>query len=514
MYCPVVLMMEVAIDGETLTIEKVHMVAREHAKVIIPENVKKRVEANAQTVQKLVDAGEALYGVTTGIGEFARIKISKEQAEELQNRIVYSHAAGTGNIATEDHVRGAMLLRANVMAKGYTGVRLSTLETVVGMLNKNVVPVIYEKGSVGTSGDLSPMSQFAEVVMGEGEAFYDGKRMKGKEALDAAGLKPVKLTYKEGLGLINGSQMFTALGALVLYDAERVFKTAQVASAMTIDVLRSVLKAFDPRLHAVRPFVGQNAVAENVRRLIDGSEILAQKSGKVQDGYSLRCTAQVLGPTRDAFEYVRKQLEIEMNSAADNPLFFTDGCVCLTGGNFHGQPISIALDLLGIVMSNVGNLSVAHINRLLNPVLSGLPDFLVEGKGLNSGLMVAHYTAGALVSENKILAHPASVDTLSLSADQEDHVSMGPGAAFKARQILENITTVISIELMCGAQAIGFRKPLKPGKGTEAAYIEIRKVVTQLVDDRVLYPDIAAVRKIVWDGTILGAVEKNIGPLK
>lgn len=506
--------MEIEIDGESLTIEKVHAVAREHAKVVIPERVRKKVEDCAGLVLKLVDAGEAIYGVTTGIGEFARIKISKEQAEELQKRIVYSHAAGTGAIAREDHVRAGMLLRANVMAKGHCGVRFVVLQTVVDMLNKNVVPVIYEKGSVGTSGDLSPLSQFAEVVIGEGEAFYNGKRMPGAEAMKAAGITPIKMTYKEGLGLINGSQLFTGLGALILYDAERVHKNAQIASAMTIDVLKSVLKAFDHRLHELRPYPGQNAVAHNIRLLVDGSEILAEKSGKVQDGYSLRCTAQVLGPSLDAFAYIRKQIETEMNSAADNPIFFPKDNCCLTGGNFHGQPIAIALDLLGIVLSNIGNLSVAHTNRLLNPVLSGLPDFLVEGKGLNSGLMVAHYTAGALVSENKVLSHPASVDTLSLSADQEDHVSMGPIAAYKAREILDNVSAVVAIEMMCAAQAMDFRKPLKPGKGTYAAYQEIRKQVPFLVDDVVLYPGINKIKAMVQKNTILNAAEKCAGTMK
>lgn len=504
----------VEIDGESLTIEKVHAVAREYAKVHIPERTRKKVEANQKVVQKLVEAGEALYGVTTGIGEFARVKISQEMGEELQKRIVYSHAAGTGNIAREDAVRAAMLLRANVIAKGCTGVRLTTLETLVEMLNKNVVPVIYEKGSVGTSGDLSPLSQMAEVVMGEGEAFYQGKRMSGKDAMEKAGIKPVKLTYKEGLGLINGSQMTTGVGALVLYDAERLFANAQIASAMTIDVLRSILKAFDPRLHAIRPFEGQNAVAANIRTLIEGSAILAQKTGKVQDGYSLRCTAQILGPTKDALNYVRKQLEIEMNSGADNPLFFTEDEVCLTGGNFHGQPIALALDLLGMALCTVGNLSERHTNRLLNPVLSGLPDFLVEGKGLNSGFMVAQYTAAALISENKVLAHPASVDTISVSADQEDHVSMAPIAAYKARQILENLVPVIAIEMLCAAQALDFRAPLNPGKGTKIVYREIRKAVGKLIDDRPLHLDIQKVSDLIKNNMILNALENEIGKLK
>jgi len=505
--------MELVIDGQSLTIGQVHAVAREHATVVISEGAKERVVANAKLVIELVDAGEALYGITTGIGEFARIRISKDQAEDLQYRIIRSHAAGTGNYFDEEYVRAAMVIRANVLSKGYSGVRLSCLQTYVDMINRNIIPLVHEKGSLGVSGDLSPMSQIAEVAIGEGEAWYQGERLSGADAMKKAGLEPIKLTYKEGLGLINGSQMFTGVGALTLFDSIKLVKTAQIACAMTVDALKSVMKAYDERLHKVRPYHGQNAVAKNIRTLVEGSQIMADRSGKVQDGYSLRCVGQVIGPTVDALEYIKGQIEIEINSASDNPLFFTEDKVSITGGNFHGQPIAMALDLLGIALANIGNLCERHINRLLNPVLSGLPDFLVEGKGLNSGLMVAHYTAAALVSENKVLSHPASVDSISVSADQEDHVSMGPGAAFTARDILENLRGVISIQLMCATQAMDFRKPLEPGKGTKVAYDEVRKVVTKLEDDRVLYPDIASIKGLIRDDSILNAVEDAVGPL-
>jgi histidine ammonia-lyase len=507
--------MIVVLDGEHLTIEQVYEVARNRVQVELSLETSEKVKANHELVLKLVNEGQALYGITTGIGEFSKIRITKEQSEELQKRIVYSHAAGTGNLIPEEVVRAGMLLRANVMAKGYTGVRLSTLQTVVDMLNRGVTPVIYEKGSLGTSGDLSPLAQFAEVVIGEGEAFYQGQRHSGEEAMARAGIPIVKLTYKEGLGLINGSQMFTGLGALLAYDAERLLKNAQIAAAMTIDVLKGVLKAFDPRLHAVRPFPGQNAVAANIRKLVEGSGILADRSQqKVQDGYSLRCTPQIMGPALDTLRYVREQITTEMNSVADNPIFFTADGVCLAGGNFHGQPVAAALDYLAIPMTFVGGLSERHTNRMLNPVLSGLPDFLVEGKGLNSGLMVAQYTAAALVSENKVLSHPASVDSISVSADQEDYVSMGPGAAFKLRQIQENLAPILAIQMLCAAQAADFRAPLQPGKGTGAAYREIRKKVTHLEDDRVLYPDINAIAEMVRQSVILDAVEQEVGPLQ
>jgi histidine ammonia-lyase len=505
--------MEVKIDGESLTIEQVHAVAREHAKVIISEEGRKKVIRCREMIQGLIDSGEAIYGVTTGIGEFSRIRISKEQAEELQRRIIYSHAAGTGKHHKEDEVRAAMLLRANVITKGHSAVRLEVLETLVEMINKNVIPVIYEKGSVGTSGDLSPLSQMAEVVMGEGRAYYQGDILPGKEAMDRAGIKTWVLSTKEGLGLINGSQMFTAVGALNLFDAEKLLKNAQIVSAVTLNALKAVMRHFDERYHKVRPYHGQNRIAANIRALCANSEILEVDNPKVQDAYSLRCTPQVLGPIHDAFQYIRQQIEIEMNSAADNPLFFPDDNTHIPGGNFHGEPIALVLDFLGIVLSEVASLSERHTNRLLNPTLSGLPDFLVEGKGLNSGLMVSQYTAAALVSENKVLAHPASVDSISVSADQEDHVSMGPIAALKSREIIKNVTTVLAIELMCGVQALEFRKPQKPSPPVQMVYDEVRNLVTKLETDRQLYPDIDKLTDLIRSNKLIDLVEDKFTKL-
>jgi histidine ammonia-lyase len=504
--------MVVRIDGNNLTIEQVHEVARNHARVALTDKAKRAVKRCRQTVEDLVAEGQMIYGVTTGIGELARVRVSPEMGQELQRRIVYSHSAGVGELFKEDEVRAGMLLRANVIAKGYSAVRLSTLNTLVEMINRNVIPAVNEKGSVGTSGDLSPLSQVAEVVMGEGRAFYVGKLMSGKQALAKAGLKPVTLSFKEGLGLINGSQMFTGCGALRLYDAYRVFKTAMISSAMSADALRTPPRAFDPRAHAVRPFNGQNTVAANMRRLLAGST-MASGGGKVQDAYSLRCIPQIYGPTLDALHYIRQQIEIEMNSAADNPLFFPEDREQVACGNFHGQPIAIALDLLAIVMSEVGGLSERHINRLMNPNLNvGLPGFLVKGEGLNSGLMVAQYTAASLCSENKLLSHPAVVDNFSMAADQEDHVCMGPIAARKAKEIVWNVINVLAIEMMSAAQAIDFRAE-QPGAGAKAAYTVIRKVVKPLKKDRVMYPDIQAIADKISDWTILDAVEAEVGAL-
>lgn len=505
--------MEVVLDGNSLSIEKVVQVARGGAKASVSPEARARMQVSRDYLERCVAEGLVIYGVTTGIGEFARIRISPEQSAVLQRRIIYSHSAGTGDPQPEDVVRAGMLVRANVLAKGYSGVRTCLLDTVLDMINKGVVPYVNEKGSLGVSGDLSPLSQIAEVALGEGRAFYKGERMSGGEAMKRAGIKPTDLTYKEGLGLINGPQMMAAGAALLVYDAERLLKNAMIASAMTLDALRAVSRAFDPRVHRARQYRGQVAVAENLLRLFDKSDIMAHRTGRVQDGYSLRCTPQVLGPSLDTLEHVRQIVEIEINAASDNPLFFGDEEEYFAAGNFHGQGVGMVIDFLCIALAEVANLSERHTNRLLNPKLSGLPDFLVEGKGLNSGLMVAQYTAAALVSENKVLSHPASVDSISVSADQEDHVSMGPIAVRKCTEILKNVRAVLAIEMMSAAQAFEFHEGRRPGKGTAIAYDVIRSKVPRLVDDRVLYPDIEEIRQLVEDDRILEAVEAEIGPL-
>jgi histidine ammonia-lyase len=365
--------MDVVLDGNSLSIEQIAAVAREGAVVSVAPEARQRMVASRKVIEQWVADDKAIYGVTTGIGEFARIRISAEQSAELQRRIIYSHSAGTGDPQPEDVVKAAMLLRANTLAKGYSGVRLKLIDTIVDMVNKGVVPYINEKGSLGTSGDLSPLSQFAEVAIGEGRAFYRGELMTGGEAMEKADVAPTDLTYKEGLGLINGSQMMTAGAALLVYDAERLLKNACLASAMALDALRALDRPYFPAVHRVRPFRGQNAVAANLLRLFEGSEIMAHKTGKVQDGYSMRCTPQVLGPSLDTLEYVRSVVSIEVNSAADNPLFFAEDNEYYAAGNFHGQGVGLAVDFLCIALSEVANLAERHINRLMNPVLSGLP---------------------------------------------------------------------------------------------------------------------------------------------
>lgn len=505
--------MTLTIDGHGLNIDQLASVARDGIKVEFSPVAKNRIEASAALLQRLIDKDIAIYGVTTGIGEFARIRVSPEQGAELQRRIIYSHAAGVGDPFPIENVRGAMLLRANTLSRGNSGVRLKTAQILLDMLNKGVTPVVYEKGSLGVSGDLSPLSQLAVVALGEGEAYYNGERMPGGKALEKAGLKPIDLTYKEGLGLINGSQMSVAGSGLLLIDARNLLKNGFIASAMTIDALKGVQSAYDARLHSVRPFNGQNVVASHLRRLMADSAVIKDGSAKVQDGYSMRCTPQVQGPSVDAWRYVRGQVETEMNSTCDNPLFFTEDEAYLAGGNFHSQNIALAVDFLAMAMAEIADLSERHTNRLMNPTLSGLPDFLVEGKGLNSGLMVAQYTAAALVSENKVLAHPAVVDSISVSADQEDHVAMTPIAVRKCGEILRNVGNVLAIEMMSAAQAFDFRQPLLPGAGTRIAYRIVRDVVPHLEDDRVLYPDIEKITRLVRSGAIVSAVESELGEL-
>jgi len=505
--------MTLQIEGRGLTIEQLAQVARGGTMAEFTPLARNQIEASAALLQKLVAKDVAIYGVTTGIGEFARIRVSPEQGAELQRRIIYSHAAGVGDPFPIEVVRGAMLLRANTLARGNSGVRLKTAQLLLDMINKGVTPVVYEKGSLGVSGDLSPMSQMAVVCLGEGEAFYKGSRIPGGDALKAVGITPLDLTYKEGLGLINGSQMSVSGSALLLIDARNLLKNAFIASAMTIDALKGVQSAYDARLHSARPFNGQNVVAAHLRKLMANSEIIKDSSGKVQDGYSMRCTPQVQGPVVDAWRYARQQVETEMNSSCDNPLFFTEDEAYLAGGNFHSENIALVMDFLGMAMAEIADLSERHTNRLMNPTLSGLPDFLVEGKGLNSGLMVAQYTAAALVSENKVLAHPASVDSISVSADQEDHVAMTPIAVRKCGEILRNVGNVLAIEMMASAQAFDFRLPQKPGEGTRIAYHKIREVVPHLEDDRVLYPDIEKIANLIRSNKIVAAVETEMGEL-
>ncbi len=510
-------MEEAFIDGESLTIEDAVAVARHGAQVEIRPEAKEKVKKCRQVLEEFVKKKKVVYGVTTGFGALGRIIIPLEDMKKLQSNVIRSHSAGVGKSVGKDVTRALMLLRANTLAKGNSGIRLETLETLVQMINEEVHPVIPEKGSVGASGDLAPLSHMTLVIMGEGEAEYKGRVRGGKEAMKKAGIHPVELDSKEGLALNNGTQLMAAIGALALYDAERLMKTAEIAASMSLEALSGISDAFDERIHRVRPHPGQITVARNIRsitagsQIIQSSETLMKTMGKhetrpPQDPYSLRCTPQVLGTVRDVISYVRKVIETEINSATDNPLIFIDNGQCLSGGNFHGQPVSVAMDMLGIALTVLGNISERRIARLVDENLSmGLPAFLIHQeaeKGIHSGFMLAQVIAAALASENKSLAHPASVDSIPTSANFEDFVSMGSIAARKAMEVLRNVQYIVAIELLCAAQGVDFRGPDKLGKGTKAAYSVIRKKVPILKEDRVLSIDIEKVTELVRSGEL------------
>ena len=508
--------MAIKIEGKNLTIEDVIKVARNNEKIEVPEEAIKKVEKCREIVERKIKEKAIMYGVTTGIGELAEVILTPEQTQKYQRYLVYSHAAGYGEPVSIENVRASILSRINVLVHGNSGCRPVIVETLKKMLNSGVTPVMCQKGSVGASGDLSPMAQMALVLIGEGEAFYKGKRMSGKEAMDAADIPTIKFEARDGLATINGSNVVTGMGTIQIHDAERWLKTSEIAAAMTLEVLNANMIAYDERIHKARGYPGAIETAQNIRRLVEESELLKQKGKKVQDAYSLRSTPQVVGASKDAFKFAREMFLIELNGVGDNPLFFEDdGGVCLTGANFQSAPLAFGLELLGTAVTTVCVLSERRLNRLMNPHLSmGLPAFLTKGAGVFSGLMLSQYTAGSLVCENRILSHPAVTGSIPAAADQEDFVSMGMTTAIKTRQIIENANAVVAIELMAGAQAMDFRKPLKPGKGVQIAYDIVRKYVEHLEEDRALYNDINKLTAVVKSGEFIDEVEKSLGPLK
>jgi histidine ammonia-lyase len=509
-------MRKVCIDGETLTIEDIVSVARYDAKVEIAERVRDKVVECRRFLDRLVKEKHVIYGVTTGFGALGNITIPPKDMKELQSNLIRSHSAGVGKPVSKEIVRAMMLLRANTLAKGLSGVRFEILETLIQMLNRGVHPIVPEKGSVGASGDLAPLSHMTLVMQGEGEAEYKGKPMSGKEAMRKAGIQPVKLDYKEGVALNNGTQYMTAIAALVVHDTERLVKAAEVATALSLEALKGIIDAFDERIHLARPHSGQISSAQTIKSLTAGSRLITSSERAIrqglhpQDPYSLRCAPQVLGAVKDAVAYVKKVVETEINSATDNPLLFAKDKVCLSGGNFHGQPVALAMDILGTALAVIGNIAERRIARLIDESLSrGLPGFLIPEKakkGVQSGFMAAQYTAAALASENKVLAHPASVDSIPTSAGFEDFVSMGPAAARKAMEILHNVEYIVAIELLCAAQGVDFRGPENLGEGTRKAYQVIRKRVPQLIEDRPVYKDMEAVKDLIRSEELLTAV--------
>ena len=495
------------LDGDTLTLEEIREVAAGRARIELAPAALERVERARALVDRTAAGDVPTYGINTGFGTLSEVRIDRKDLRTLQRNLLVSHAAGVGQPLPLPEARALLLLRANVLAKGHSGVRPRTLQLALEMLNRDVVPVVPERGSVGASGDLAPLAHLALVLIGEGEAFWKGERLPGAEALRRAGLEPVVLEAKEGLTLVNGTQAMTAVGTLTLLRAEALAEVADLAGAMTVEGLLGSHRPFQELIQAVRPHPGQQAVAAHLRALLSDSEIVEshRDCSKVQDPYSLRCMPQVHGAARDGLSYVRAVLAVEANSATDNPLVFPAEEQIVSGGNFHGQPVSLALDVLAIACTQLSAISERRVEQLVNPALSGLPPFLAKNSGLNSGFMIAQVTSAALVAESRVLSHPASVDSIPSSAGREDHVSMGMTAALKARQVAEFTRSCLAVELLVAAQALDFRQPLRPGRGVAAAHRLLRESVPTLEVDREIHRDIEAVSRLIDSGALLDA---------
>ena len=494
----------VCIDGNSLTIDEVIQVAEGGRKVRLADSAVPAIEASWEAVLSILnDDNTVAYGIKTGFGDLVSVIIPPEDNEKLQMNLIRSHASGVGEPFPEKVVKAMMLLRANALAKGYSGVRLELVTTLLDMINSGVIPVVPRKGSVGASGDLAPLAHIALVLTGEGEAYYNGKRMAGGEAMKLAGITPIKPLAKDGLALTNGTQAMASLAVFAIRDAENIIKAGEITAAMSFEAMNGNDSPFDARVSEVRPHPGQIMVAEEMRKLLEGRDADAE-GRKLQDAYSLRCIPQVLGAAADAVQYARDVVEREINSATDNPLIFREdgGAVSISGGNFHGEPLAMAMDFLAIAVHEVGSMAERRIARLVDHNLSGLPPFLTKKSGLNSGYMIPQYVAAALVSENKILCHPASADTIPTSANQEDHVSMGMNSAQKVGVIIENTFRVLSIEYLLAAQGLEFRGDRKIGRAVEKAYEIIRSEIPPLEDDRSPSADIERAEKILRTKTL------------
>ena len=493
-------------------------IARQGVPVDASSEGAQRVDRARELIAKWIKEKKVIYGITTGFGGLCNVTISESDTRLLQNKIIMSHASGVGSPLPQDVVRAVMAVRLHDLFMGYSGCSLTTLQYLMTFLNKGLTPVVPEKGSVGASGDLAPMAHLGLVLLGKGEAFYKGKRISGAKALEKIGLSPISLAAGEGLALINGTQVMTGIAALVVNDAIRLAKLADIACAMSLEVLMGSNSEFDPRIHQIRPHPGQVASAENMLRLTSDSEIILSHQGcaRVQDAYTLRCSPQIHGASKDAVVHARNVVDIEINASTTNPLIFTDTQEVCLGGNFHGQPIAMAADYLSMGIAELGNVSERRIERLVNPQLSELPAFLVKNGGLNSGFMIAQYTAAALVSENKVLAHPACVDSIPTSANKEDHVSMGTIAIRQCREILDNVEHVLAVEMLCAAQAYDLlteNKKLAAGMGTRVAYRVIRNTIPYLEEDRQLSIDIENMVALIRSEKMISEVEKVVGNL-
>lgn len=489
----------ILIDGRSLTLEAIARVAWDDEPVALLPASLKEVAACRALIDRSLQKDTIIYGVTTGFGKLSDIRIPQDQLQQLQINLLRSHACGAGEPLPEAEVRAALLLRANTFAKGFSGVRPTVIETLVEMLNKGVHPIVPSRGSVGASGDLAPSAHLGLVLIGEGTAIYRGELLAGREAMQRAGIPLLTLQAKEGISLLNGTQFMTAVGGLALQRARCLVETADVAGALSLEVLLGTPVASDPRIHETRPHPGQKQTAANIRRLLRGSALVEshRDCGRLQDAYSLRCMPQVHGAVRDALTHVHEVLEREINSATDNPLVFVKDEQILSGGNFHGAPLGYTLDYAALVLADLASISERRLERLVNPDLSGLPAFLSPNPGLSSGYMILQVMAASLVSECKILAHPASVDSIPTSANKEDHVSMGMTSALKLRSVVDNVETVLASEILAACQAVEFRKPLAPGMGTRQAYEVVRRQVPPLENDREIAPDVRTIARMI-----------------
>jgi histidine ammonia-lyase len=511
------------IDGKSLTLDKIEFFLHKNPDITISKESIARIKKSRALVEVWVNSNESIYGVTTGFGEFSNVRISKENIRQLQQNLILSHAVGCGENLPPFIVKIMMLLRLNALARGYSGIRIETLNLLIKMMKHNIIPVVPSQGSVGSSGDLVQLSHLVLAMIGKGRVQIiknimdddaaSNKIISSKKGLEKFKFTPVTLEAKEGLALINGTQMMTSFAAFISIRAKKIAKLADISASLTHEALRSTDKAYDVKLHHLRPFPGQITTAKNMLALIKGSQIRRShlmNDVRVQDAYSIRCVPQIHGASRDAIDYVCSRVNIEINSVNDNPIIFPETKEHIEGGNFHGQSMALAMDFMCIALSELANVSERRVERMVNGALSGLPRFLTKNGGLNSGLMIVQYTAASLVSENKVLSHPASVDSIPTSANQEDHNSMGSIAAQKCYRIMQNLENVLAIEFLTSAQAIEFLKPNKPGKGTSAAYATIREIVKPLNGDRFLYEEVKKIAKLIKNDTLLAAVENVV----
>ncbi len=509
-------MSKLIINNQRLSIEDIVNVARFNFKVELGENAKEQIKIARAVVDKFIEEEKVSYGITTGFGKFSDVVISKEETNDLQRNLIISHACGVGEPFTEEIVRAMMILRVNSLVKGHSGIRLVTVEKLVELLNKEVHPVVPEKGSLGASGDLAPLSHMVLTMLGLGEAFYKGERMESLKALELAGIEALPyITSKEGLALINGTQAMTAVGTLTIYDAMNLSKIADIAGALTMEALTGIKCALDPRVHEIRGHSGQIDTAKNLLKITEGSKMITKQGElRVQDAYALRCMPQIHGASKDALRFIKDRIEIEVNAVTDNPLIFPETEEAISAGNFHGQPMALPMDYMGIALAEIANVSERRLERLVNPALSnGLPAFLTKHGGVHSGFMIVQYSAASVVSENKVLAHPASVDSIPSSANQEDHVSMGTIGARKAREIMKNAKNVLAMEILGACQAIDLREDNFLGLGTDVAYTYIREHVKFIDEDVVMYKYINKCNELISSEEIIKKVEKVVGGL-